>query len=126
MSVLDNIKTAITLLEENEDRHDELLAQLSLADRKIDYWEHYIELEKIPVPLSYKILMEIKKQRLIRRQCKDELELLKVFRENEGKLCNTNNRKILLTNVCKTDSKHKNAQYNYDAYTEEELEEIFK
>lgn len=124
MNVLNNIKEAIKLLEETDSKFDELTIQISQADRKIDYWLHKIELENIPVTQSYKILKEIKKQRNLRRQYKNDLEILKVFRENEGKLCNTNNRKMLLNQVCKTDNKQQNAKYSYDAYTEEEIKEI--
>lgn len=125
MNVLDNIKEAIRLLEENAEAAAELNAQYSLCDRKIDYWEHLIELEKIPVTEAYKIIKEIKKQRNIRRECKNALELLRVFELNEGKMCNANNRKILLAELCKTANKQANAKYKYDAYTDEELAEIF-
>lgn len=125
MTVLNNIKEAIRLLEENESKTDELSSLLSQADRKIDYWEHKIELETIPVTEAYNIIKEIKKQRLLRRQYKNDLEILKVFKENESKMSNSGYRQILLTQVCKTANKHENAKYSYDAYTEEELKEIF-
>jgi len=124
MNVLNNIKEAIKLLEENDGRFEELSMQISQADKKIDYWLHKIELENIPVTQSYKILREIKKQRTLRRQYKNDLEILKIFKDNEGKMCNTNNRKILLNQVCKTDTKQQNAKYSYDAYSEEEIKEI--
>lgn len=125
MSVLSNIKEAISLLEENENKCDELNTALSQADRKIDYWLHKIELETIPVTQAYKIIKEIKKQRMLRRQYKNDLEILKVYKENESKMGNSGYRQILLTQVCKTDNKQQNAKYSYDAYTEDELKEIF-
>lgn len=125
MEVLNNIKEAIRLLEENTDAIEGLSETRSLCDRKVDYWLHKIELETIPVTEAYKIIKEIKKQRNIRRECKNALEILKVFEDNEGKMCNTNNRKILLNQVCKTANKQANAKYSYDAYTDEELAEIF-
>ena len=125
MNVLDNVKEAIRLLEENENRTDELTTAYSQADRKIDFWLHRIELEHIPVTQAYKIIKEIKKQRQIRRQCKNELELLRVFKDNENKLCNPGIRKILLAQMCKTANKQQNAKYSYDAYSEEEIRDIF-
>ena len=125
MEVLNNIKEAIKLLEENFIAGDDLSDGVSIADKKIDYWLHKIEFETIPVTEAYKIIKEIKKQRIIRRQCKNDLEILKVFEDNEGKMCNVNNRKILLNQVCKTANKQANAKYSYDAYTDEELAEIF-
>ena len=125
MGVLDNIKEAIRLLDENEDRVSEINAAYSQADRKIDFWLHRIELEQIPVTQAYKIIKEIKKQRQIRRQCKNELELMRVFKDNENKLCNPGNRKILLAQIGKTANKQENAKYNYDAYSEDEIKDIF-
>ena len=56
MSVIENIKKAISLLEENENYYQELFELQSQTDKKIDYWLHYIELEKVPVTQSYKII----------------------------------------------------------------------
>lgn len=124
MSVLENIKKAIKLLQENEEHHSKLLDTLSESDKKTDYWLHYIEFNNIPVTHSYKIIKEIKQLREKRRIVKNELEIMKVFRDNEQKLVNSKNREILLNSICKTDSKQQNAKYNYDAYTEEEINEI--
>ena len=70
MSVIENIKKAISLLEENENYYQELFELQSQTDKKIDYWLHYIELEKVPVTQSYKIIKEIKRLRNLRRQYK--------------------------------------------------------
>ena len=126
MGVLDNVREAVELLDDVDNMHEDLIQQLSIADKKIDYWEHMMELKTIPVTQAYKIIKEMKRLRISRREAKNELELLKVFRDNQGKLCNTDNRKMLLSNLYKTSNKQQNAQYNYDAYTTEELEEVFK
>ena len=124
MSVIENIKKAISLLEENENYYQELFELQSQTDKKIDYWLHYIELEKVPVTQSYKIIKELKRLRNLRRQYKNEMALMRVFKDNEQKLCNISNRKILLNQICRTDNKQQNAKYSYDAYTEEEKKEI--
>lgn len=124
MSVIENIKKAISLLEENENFYQELFELQSQTDKKIDYWLHYIELEKVPVTQSYKIIKEIKRLRNLRRQYKNEMALMRVFKDNEQKLCNISNRKILLNQICRTDNKQQNAKYSYDAYTSEEIEKI--
>jgi len=124
VSVIENIKKAISLLEENENYYQELFELQSQTDKKIDYWLHYIELEKVPVTQSYKIIKEIKRLRNLRRQYKNEMALMRVFKDNEQKLCNISNRKILLNQICRTDNKQQNAKYSYDAYTSEEIEKI--
>lgn len=124
MSVLENIKQALNLLQENENHYSELVDDLSISDKKIDYWLHYIELNNVPVTQGYKIIKEIKGLREKRRIIKNDLELMKVFKENEQKMVNSKNRQLLLNCICKTDNKQQSAKYSYDAYTEEEINEI--
>ena len=126
MGVLDNVREAVELLDDVEDLEDKFSKQESISDKKIDYWLHRIEFETIPVTQAYKIIKEIKRLRIARREAKRELWLIKVYKDNQGKLCNSDNRKMLLSNLYKTSNKQQNAQYSYDAYTTEELEEVFK
>lgn len=124
MSILEKIKQIVRLLHENEESIEILKNKLSDSDKKIDYWLHYIELENVPVTQSYKIIKEIKRLRQERRTCKNELSLMRTFKDNEQKLCNDQNRDILLNVVCKTNRKQEEAVYSYDAYSEEEINQI--
>lgn len=124
MNVLENIKQAIELLEQNEEYYSQLLEFQSKTDKKIDFWEHYIELNSIPVTQAYKIIKEIKKLRMERRIYKNDYELIRTFKDNEAKMQNYQNRKMLLNQVCKTKNRQNNAKYGYEAYTEEEVKEI--
>lgn len=124
MSILEKIKQIVRLLHENEESIEVLKNKLSDSDKKIDYWLHYIELENVPVTQSYRIIKEIKRLRQERRNCKNELSLMKVFKDNEQKLCNDQNRDILLSVVCKTNRKQEEAVYSYDAYNQEEINQI--
>lgn len=127
MDVLENIKEACRLLKEVEEYNEQLNGEdglISICDQKIDYWEHYLEFEPLKVTEAYNINKEIKKQRNLRRKYKDDADIIRVFKENAAKLQTDSNRDILLAQVCKTDSKHKNAKYAYSAYTEEERDAI--
>ena len=127
MDVIENLTKAVELLKEIEEYNDQLHGDsglLSVCDRKIDYWEHYLEFEDLKVTEAYNIIREIKNQRLLRRKYKNDAELIKVFRDNQAKLQNRQHRDMLLTLVHKTHSKQVNAKYNYDAYTDEERDEI--
>lgn len=124
MSILEKIKQIVRLLHENEESIEILKSKLSDSDKKIDYWLHYIELENVPVTQSYKIIKEIKRLRQERRTCKNELSLMRTFKDNEQKLCNDQNRDILLNVVCKTNRKQEEAIYSYDAYSQEEINQI--
>lgn len=127
MNVLENIEKSISLLKEVELYNDELIGEnglISTCDKKIDFWEHYLELEPLRVTQVYNICREIKNQRNLRRQYKNDAELIKLFKDNEAKMQHVDNRAILLTQLYKTDTKQKNAKYSYSAYTEEEKNKI--
>lgn len=127
MEVLENIKKAIELLKENEEYYQELNGEgglISVADSKIDYWLHYIEFNNLSTKELYRICKEIKKQRIERRKYKNDVELIKVFKNNEQKLVNPQNRDFLLIEVCKTDTKQQNAKYGSTIYSQEEINEI--
>lgn len=127
MEVLENIKKAIECLKENEDYYQELNGEgglISVADSKIDYWLHYIEFNNVDAKKICKIHKEIKKLRTERRKYKNDAELIKVFKNNEQKLVNSQNREFLLAEVCKTDTKQQNAKYGSTIYSQEEINEI--
>lgn len=127
MDVLKNIEQAITLLKEVDDYNDQLNGLnglISVCDQKIDYWEHFLELEPLNIAYVYKICEEIKKQRILRRKYKNDAELIKVFKNNEQKMSNSQYRDILMTQINTTNSKQQNAKYSYDAYTNDEALEI--
>lgn len=129
MDVLNNVKEAVRLLKEVEEYNNELNGEnglISTCDKKIDYWLHYLELEDLKVTEAYNILKEIKNQRILRRKYKNDADLVKVFKDNEAKLQNVSNRDILLTQMYKTDNRHKNQKYCYSAYSEEERNDILK
>lgn len=127
MNVLENIEKSISLLKEVENYNDELIGEnglISTCDKKIDFWEHYLELETLRVTQVYNICKEIKNQRNLRRKYKNDAELIKLFKDNEAKMQHVDHRALLLTQLYKTDTKQKNAKYSYSAYTEEEKNRI--
>lgn len=127
MEVLDNIKQAIQLLKDNEEYYQQLNGEnglISTCDKKIDYWEHYIEFNSLNLKQLYRVYKEIKNLRQERRKYKNDAELIRTYKEHEQKMVNVQNRDMLLIQVCKTDGKQKNAKYSYSAYTEEEKNKI--
>lgn len=127
MDVTEKLKESFDILKDIDDYNNQLLGEngyISTCDKKIDYWEHYIELNPLKVTESYKILREIKRLRILRRKYKNDAELIKVLNDNNEKLKNINFRSILLTQVYKTKTRQENAKYSYDAYTDEEIKNI--
>ena len=127
MDVTEKLKESFDILKDIDDYNNQLLGEngyISTCDKKIDYWEHYIELKPLKVTEAYKILREIKRLRMLRRKYKNDAELIKVLNDNNEKLKNINFRSILLTQVYKTKTRQENAKYSYDAYTNEEIKDI--
>ena len=127
MEVLNNIKQAVELLKEVEEYNEQLNGEnglISICDKKIDFWEHYLELEDLKVTEAYNINKEIKKQRQLRRRYKNDAELIKLYKDNEAKMANASYRDILITQLHKTETRQKNLKYSYTAYTEEEMNYI--
>lgn len=127
MDVTEKLKESFDILKEIDSYNNLLLGEngyISTCDKKIDYWEHYIELKPLKVTEAYKILREIKRLRIMRRKYKNDAELIKVLNDNSEKLKNINFRGILLTQVHKTKTRQDNAKYSYDAYTDDEINDI--
>lgn len=127
MNVLENIQQAILLLKEVEDYNNQLNGSdglISICDQKIDYWEHYLENEPLKITEAYNICKEIKKQRKLRRQYKNDAELIKTFKDNEQKMSNSQYRDILMSQIHKVYNRQQGAKYNYIAYTTDEALEI--
>lgn len=124
IDVVENIKQVIDILSKNDEYYHKLDGYYSSLDKKINFWLHYIEFNKIPVTRSYNLLRHIQELRNLRRKVKNDLDLFRAFNNNINKLCNEDNRQFLLASVCKQDSINKNKKYSYSEYTEEEINVI--
>lgn len=127
MDVLGSIEQSIKLLKEVEDYFNNLNGEdglISICDKKIDYWEHYLEFNQLVPKEVYRIAREIKRLRILRRGYKNDAEIIKLFKDNAAKMQQVNNRDMLLSQLYKTKNKQKNARYGYSAYTEDERNEI--
>lgn len=123
MDVLNSIKESISTLNEIEEYHNGLADKLSVVDNKINDLLHYVENNNLKTNECYRMIREIKKQREIRRKIKNDYQLLNCYKSNELKLSNTDNRKMLLSELCKVE-KRLNQPYKNRNYTDEELNNI--
>lgn len=120
MEILATLKEAIDRLEEIESYYNELPKLQSNVDSKLSDLLHYIENNNLKAFEAYRIVKEIHNQRTIRRKLTNDYELLKTYKIHETKLCNENNRKMLLAEIHKTSSRL-NQPYKNRVYSEEEL-----
>ena len=123
MELIEEITNAIKKLDEEEEYTDKLCDALSNADQKTSDLLHYIENNNINAAQSCHLIKEIKKVRIERRKIKNDMELARAFKDNVGKLINTENRKMILSKLHKT-SKQLETEYHNRIYSKEELTEI--
>ncbi len=122
-SVLAEIKEIITRLDTLDKYFDGMSEQQSNIDLKLCDLYHYIENNTLKTNECYRITKEIKKQRQLRRNLKNDYELLKIYKGGYTRLNNEANRKMLLADVHKR-NKELGKKYKNRVYTEEEIEEI--
>lgn len=124
MDIIEEIKEICNKLEQIQNHIDMLGANLQTVDYKISDLLHCIENNKLSTKGCYRIVQEIRKCRLERRQIKNDMELAKTLRTNFNKLISpNNNRQFLLVELNKTNSRL-NQPYKNRVYTEEEIKEV--
>lgn len=123
MDVLENIKQSIELLDNVEKYYEELPTLQSNVDCALSDLYHCIENRKLKTDETYRIVKEIRKQRLNRRKLNNDYELLKTFKTHENKLMNSGSRKMLTNEMHKTNNRL-NQPYKNRIYTDEKINEI--
>ncbi len=123
MEVLEKITQAIKLLQEIEKYKEELPALQQEVDYRLSDLLHKIENDSLNAPQSCKIVKEIKKQRLIRRDYQNDYEILRTYTNNVTKLMNAGNREMLLSELKKTNNRL-NQPYKNRIYTNDEMNEL--
>ena len=105
MNVREKITEAITALNELDEYDSTLNDRLYQCDK------------------CYRIIRELHKIRIERRKIKNDIELMKTYRQNQQKLLNCESRKFIIPEIGKME-KQLNSTYKNRVYTEEELKEM--
>ena len=125
MDVVEEIKEIVVRLNRLSELYDELPKQQSNVDSKICDILHLIESGNLKTNECYRIIRELKKQRIERRQIKNNFAILQVFNTHINKLTLEDNRKFLLNEINK-ENKKINSEYKNRIYTSEEIDNILK
>ena len=123
MDVIEEISDAIYKLNATDEYKSSLVDKLSEQDKKLSDLYHYIESNKLSTAQCYRIVKEIKQQRLIRRKIKQDITIFATYDKHMSKMLNKDNRNMLLTELHKT-NKRLEAEYQNRIYTDEEIEEL--
>lgn len=123
MDVLKELTEAIKILNNVEEYKNNLIDRLSEQDKRLSDLYHLIERNKLSTGQCYRVIKEIKTQRVIRRKIKNDISLFNTYDKHINKLLNENNRNMLLAELHKAD-KRLQTDYKNRIYTEEEINEI--
>ena len=120
INVKDKIIEVVKLLDELDDLQSQLINNLSESDLKLSDLYHYIESHKMDAKKCCRMIKELKNVLLKRREIKINLAVITSFEMQKQKITNKDNRKIMLSQVCKC-YKDEGNDYGYRFYNEEEL-----
>lgn len=126
MDILDNIKLATDLLDKIEDYINSLEAALIEVNQKQQDLLHLIENENLKTNECYRVIKELHKVRVKRREIKNDIELANTFKLHKKQLLNIENRKFLIDILNKKQEQLLNSKYKNRNYTQEELKQLVK
>ncbi len=122
MDISTKVKKVVESLDELDKYIDNLPDICSKNDQSISDLYHYIENNKLDSKASYRMIKELKSRLIDRRKIKQEQELAHTLRTYQQRIVGSENRKLLLGEIGKTE-KRLNTQYRYRVYNEDELRE---
>lgn len=109
------------ILDELDDYSDTLVAALTESEEKIVDLLHLIEFNKFDAKHCYRVIKELHDVRTTRRKIKNDMETMRIFKEQKNKLSSKEHRQFLLNDIKNIENKQNNRKYGYKVYSEEEL-----
>ncbi len=119
------IENVLIALDDIDKYCNSLSNLLSLEDQKTQDLLHYIENNKINAFQSYRLVKQLKKIRLDRRNIKNNIELAATFYNNKNKLISNEYRSVLKDELKKT-KKQLQLKYKNRYYQQCEIVNIIK
>ena len=99
IDVKETVIEACKLLDKISDYDNNVNEVISESDLAICDIYHYIESNNISTKGCYRVVKELKSNLLKRRKAKQDQELINTFNRNINKLVNTDNRKMLISEI---------------------------
>ena len=126
MNVKEKILEVIDILDQLEEYDSTLADKLSMSDSKIADLYHIIEMNKLKTNECYRIVQELRKVLCERRQIKDDISLLAIYKSQKEKLQNDKNRLFFKQSIYKKYKEISEPTYNTRVYTDEEIDKILR
>ena len=117
IDIVEDLKNVTENLDKLDNYFNSMSELESNVDMKLSDLYHCIENNQLKTNECYRIVKEIKKQRQIRRNLKNDYELMSVYKNNHARLNNENNRKLFMAELYKR-KKELNKKYKNRVYSE--------
>lgn len=121
--IAEKVYKVIDILDEISNIESELSNKLSQCDMKEQDLLHYLENSHLKVGGYIKLLVELKKVRIERREAKNDLNIMNEFKKNMLQIQSPKGRETL-RNIIKRQEKINNGKYHNRVYKPGELEFI--
>lgn len=123
--VVDKLNVVLQYLDDIQSLKEQHSSAMQDVDYRISDILHLIELNKIPDSCCKKVVDELKTLREIRRDLKNQNEILRTYDTHKEKLASDKSRFLFTTELNKT-IKRLGCEYNNRVYTQEELDVFLK
>lgn len=125
LDVVENLEQIVSCLDEIQKLKENHSSAMQEVEYRISDILHLIELNDIPDSCCKKIIAELKRLRGIRRDLKNQHEVLRAFETHKAKLMADNSRFMFSSEIGKT-VKRLGSTYNNRVYTKEEMDAFLK
>ena len=123
--VIEKLNSIVQNLNEIQKIKEDHSSLMQEVEYRISDILHLIELNDIPDSSCKKLVAELKRLRQIRRDLKNQYEILHTYEIHKEKLLKDNSRFVFSSEIGKT-TKRLNSTYNNRVYTQEELDALLK
>lgn len=124
MNINDIILKACELLNSVDIYINALDDELKRISSKQQDLLHLIESNKLKTNECYRVVKELHKVRIERRQIKNDIELANTLKLHKNQLLSIDNRKFLVNLMKQKEKQLLSSRYKNRIYTEEELKEL--
>lgn len=121
--IAEKVYKVIDILDEISNIESKLSNTVSQCDMKVQDLLHYLENSHLKVGGYIKLLVELKKVRIERRQAKNDLNIMNEFKKNMLQIQSPKGRETL-KNIIKRQEKINNGKYHNRVYKPDELDLI--
>lgn len=124
-NIKNKVQEVIKILDELEEFEKDIPTNQANVDLIISDLYHLLENQKLNTSQCYRFVKRLKEVLAERRILKEQTDMVRTFVIHQNKLNNSNNRKMLLSELGKREKQLK-SEYKYRILSEEDINEIMK